>query len=399
VSTYLGACGLLESDNLMARPPPKKRIFRKCRCRRVIATYGFVGKSRVCCTRCKEPGMVDMNHKPCRCGLSQPTFGVKGGKVTCCVKCKSADMISNNKNRCRCGKAQPAFGINGGKRTCCAMCKDDHMVNLNSLLCECGRVQASFGYEGGKRTHCSECKSDEMVVIGHKRCYCGRAAPSFGVEGEKRTHCVYCKLEGMVLFKKECEREGCDVTASFGTARQQNLRCAEHQKPGDTHFLVKPCASCNLGFSRMKDGLCPYCSPDGKHIKATREGVIKQFLTDRFPDLAFTHNRQIAGRFCQDDKIRPDFLIDAGTHLINLEVDQFQHTGYDSACEVSKMYRTRATLGLPVAFLCYNPDAFKVDGETLRTGKKVRHDFLAAQITEALAWRPQETGASVGASA
>ena len=59
------------------------------------------------------------------------------------------------------------------------------------------------------------------------------------------------------------------------------------------------------------------------------------------------------------------------------------------------MYRTQATSGLPVIFLRYNPDAFKVDGETLRTGKKVRHDFLAAQITEALAWQPQETGEMV----
>ena len=57
------------------------------------------------------------------------------------------------------------------------------------------------------------------------------------------------------------------------------------------------------------------------------------------------------------NKRRPDFLIDAGTHFLVVEVDEFQHRG--AACEERRMFQIAQALGMPTVFIRFNPDSYK----------------------------------------
>lgn len=61
-------------------------------------------------------------------------------------------------------------------------------------------------------------------------------------------------------------------------------------------------------------------------------------------------------------KRRPDIVINAISHYIILEIDEFQHkrSGYTPECEQRKMLEFFQSLGgIPVIFLRYNPDNYK----------------------------------------
>lgn len=82
---------------------------------------------------------------------------------------------------------------------------------------------------------------------------------------------------------------------------------------------------------------------------------------------------------------RPDFVFDAGTHVVVVEVDEDQHKAYDPACENKRMMDIFNSFGgVPVVFLRWNPDAFTVDGVTRRVYQKTRHAHLVRQLREAL---------------
>ena len=74
--------------------------------------------------------MMDVKHKRCRCGLSEPYFGLEGGKRVCCGKCKEPGMMDVINKRCRCGLSQPHFGLEGGKVVCCGRCKEPGMMDI-----------------------------------------------------------------------------------------------------------------------------------------------------------------------------------------------------------------------------------------------------------------------------
>ena len=67
--------------------------------------------------------------------------------------------------------------------------------------------------------------------------------------------------------------------------------------------------------------------------------------------------------------------------MIFLEVDEDGHESYNLSCELRRVMDVHRSLvlegnTLPVAFIRYNPNAFKVDGKTKRTSKYVREKAL-----------------------
>jgi hypothetical protein len=77
-------------------------------------------------------------------------------------------------------------------------------------------------------------------------------------------------------------------------------------------------------------------------------------------------------------KNRPDFSFVSDTSAIVLEFDEYQHKLEVPRCELVRManifYSYR---GLPVTFIRYNPDAFKVGCMTLFTKRETREGGAA----------------------
>jgi hypothetical protein len=93
------------------------------------------------------------------------------------------------------------------------------------------------------------------------------------------------------------------------------------------------------------------------------------------------HDKPVGG---ECGRYRPDFLYDAVTHFIVVEVDEDQHDGYDPDCERVRMINIVKSVGMRCVFVRYNPDAFHVDGRTIRVREKKRHDLLLKKIRECM---------------
>lgn len=142
----------------------------------------------------------------------------------------------------------------------------------------------------------------------------------------------------------------------------------------------KRCASCGLFIVIKKPHLCSYCNPFTSKRRKTRETEILDLLNATSDLPRFIHDKSI-GFACGN--FRPDFLFgNFGTHCVVLEVDEDQHKSYDPECERIRMINIVNSQVLPCVFIRYNPDAFHVDGKTIRVDKTTRHRILIETLRE-----------------
>lgn len=87
----------------------------------------------------------------------------------------------------------------------------------------------------------------------------------------------------------------------------------------------------------------------------------------------------------QCGKYRVDFVFQHGIGVVLLEYDEQMHADRVRRCELVR--QAEVTLGfggLPVHWIRFNPDAFKVDGVTRVTRRGEREDELLKQLRHAL---------------
>jgi hypothetical protein len=93
------------------------------------------------------------------------------------------------------------------------------------------------------------------------------------------------------------------------------------------------------------------------------------------------HDEIIAGG-CY--KYRPDFLYDATTHHVVVEVDEDQHDSYNPECERVRMISILEAVGTRCIFIRYNPDAFHIDGKKVDMSEEKRHELLLKTVRECM---------------
>ena len=95
---------------------------------------------------------------------------------------------------------------------------------------------------------------------------------------------------------------------------------------------------------------------------------------------------------------RPDFVYHLGTHIVIIEVDEGQHKGYNNCgttkaekqdAENRRMYNLSQEFdGLPIIFIRYNPDSYRVRGIIIKTPDQQRRDTLIRWVKKCMAEIP-----------
>ena len=127
---------------------------------------------------------------------------------------------------------------------------------------------------------------------------------------------------------------------------------------------------CETRGIKKYDGYCLPCCihycPEiqvSRNFKTKENDVVSRVL-EKYPDFNWIADKKI-----QDgcSKRRPDLLLDFGSHVIIVEVDENKHTTYDCSCQNKRLMEISQDIGhKPVVFIRFNPDAY-VNQE----GKKV----------------------------
>ena len=392
----------------------------KCACG-VTACFGQKGKSASCCVRCKTDDMINVIDALCLECNSRALFNIPGktGGVYCSshkkdgmvnVKSKRCAFIYDNGLPCYINPIYNVAGEQKGKF--CIDHKEENMVNVTGKRCEMDgcRYHAQFNFDGEQQgKFCSQHKTEGMVDIKHRRCEAEGCSNAPSYKFETDSSCRFCathKLEGMTNGKHSfCIFEGCKTIAGYnikgsktplycGSHKKDGMvdlkhplcieggcdkrpvfnhkgnnvpiYCMNHKKDGMMNLYAKECRSewCNTSvYSQNKyDDYCIPCyiqlfpdKPTARNYK-TKEKSVVDYVMSHFGNFTWISDKRVSDG-CS--RRRPDLLLDMGSHILIVEVDENQHTDYECSCENKRLMEISRDIGhRPLIFIRFNPDGY-----------------------------------------
>jgi len=223
---------------------------------------------------------------------------------------------------------------------------------------------------------CLQCKNELIIgnkCIHNKKSSChqcrllNKPATRFICEHNIDIHdCLDC---GLVILcchnKKYSDCIKCDKTYYCRHNKQKR-----HCRICDGSYLCKNewCESvCNKKYNDYCLRCFIHMFPDLPNVRnyKTKEKTVVERIINFYPDFSWVADKKI-----QDgcSKRRPDLLLDMGTHIIIVEVDENKHTDYDCSCEHKRLMELSRDVGhRPIIFIRFNPDEY-VD----KNGKKIK---------------------------
>lgn len=150
------------------------------------------------------------------------------------------------------------------------------------------------------------------------------------------SRCFTHKDKGMIAQSSRlCMISDCKKPATHGLSNP--IRCEKHSTDNMVDLVQKICSNCGLLDILLQDQKCADCSTYTK-AKA-RARLAKQlrvkYILDVNNILYEAYDSIVEDCVCS--KKRSDFVIDADTHKVVLEVDEYQHKKGEYNCEVKRM--------------------------------------------------------------
>lgn len=361
--------------------------------------------------------MIDITHKDKLCihlGCGkQASYNFKNEEIAIyCVKHSKDEMIDIRSKKCLDCNKKPSFNFPNliGALYCNEHSKEG-MINIYNQLCiypECN-ISASYNYVGEKkRLYCSAHHLSGMINIASKKCEfegCSIIC-KFNFPNEKiAKFCAKHKEKEMIhLTESKCIEENCNKNPTFnylnsGCAKycmihmKQNMvnvvdpkckdcdkiasfnyvtekigeYCYDHSKKDMINIYSLRCKkeNCNtsIRYNNKYEGYCISCfkelNPDIKVIynRSIKEHTIRDFIKNNFTEYNWIYDKQIKNSL---NKYRPDILLDLNTHIIIIEVDEYQHSLYDSDQEERRILEIHDYLeNRKMILIRFNPDCYR----------------------------------------
>jgi hypothetical protein len=322
------------------------------------AVYNLPSERRgIYCVSHKKNQMVDVENKKCLKCTKQPHFNYPQniGGILCSTH-KEPDMVNVTDKKCCFENCMRHPSFNYKTETVgiyCSQHKLEKMENVIDKKCldlECN-IKPCFNYKTETvGIYCSQHKKENMVDVNHKKCLECDTRPNFNYENEKSNplYCVQHKKENMVDVtpRKICKTYLCQTRTSNPQYEDYCLFCFMNTFPD---------------------------KPIARNFK-TKEKTIKEFIFSQFPNQTWVWDKPI-----QDgcSMRRPDFVCDCGEKIIIIEVDENQHTNYDSTCEITRLNQLSHDVYFrPIVMIRFNPDCYTQDGDKIKGSWQLGKDGI-----------------------
>ena len=279
----------------------------------------------------------------CReCGGS--AFCEHGRRRTTCRECGGSQICkhSKQKNACKdCGGSEMTTCKHGKFKPQCRECG-------GSAFCEHGR----------RRTTCRECGGSQICKHSKQKNTCKDCGGSEICEHEiRKSFCKQCGGSQICEHGKQksrCKKCGGSQICGHGKQKSYCIDCG-----GSALCRSELCET--MG-NKKYEGYCLRCfihlfpdKPNTRNYKTKEKDVVDRII-HTFTNFTWSADKKIQGG-CS--RRRPDLLLDMGSHIIILEVDENKHIGYDCSCEDKRLMEISKDLQhRPIVFIRFNPDAY-----------------------------------------
>ena len=344
-------------------PVKKKYIPKKCEHEKIKIRCLLCKGSQVCihnkrkdsCSKCKGDIICPHNIQKNNCIQCKSIgFCCHNKLEDNCVPCKGKNICCHNKLKENCVPCKgKKICIHDKRKDVCIECKSASICSHNKL-----------------KYFCVACKGSRICPHNKIKQQCGLCRdPSTYCQHDKvKRDCKLCK--GSRICQHDVFKRLCRVCNKNGFCIHDN-KLKSLCKICDGKDLCKS-SWCETRVNRKYDGYCAYCYfhlfPDkqiSRNYKTKEKDVvdrIKQF----FPNFTWIADKRI-----QDgcSKRRPDLLLDMGSHIIIVEIDENRHTDYDCSCQNKRLMELSLDVGhRPIVFIRFNPDDYKdTNGVTIKS--------------------------------
>ena len=199
-----------------------------------------------------------------------------------------------------------------------------------------------------RKSRCQECGGSELCIHNKRKTRCRDCGGGeFCTHGIRRTMCVECG--GNDLCKHGKRKTRCNECGGSETCKSQWCEARKQQK------YQGFCYICFVNNPIFKDHEIV------RNYKNKERAVVDFVMNvNEFKNLSWVHDKVIDGG-CS--KRRPDLLLDMGSHVIIVEIDENQHNDYDTTCENARnMYLWEDVRCRPIVFIRFNPDKYTRNG-------------------------------------
>ena len=330
-------------------------------------------------SRCKECGKGYCIHgkdkRWCKegCGGSQICCHLIGKRK--CRVCKGEDICKHSKDKYSCKECNPNKKYipkkcehNKWRNSCeiCGKCEHDKRKD-RCKICS----PNAFCVHDKRKDHCKICSPNIKKYVS-KKCEHGKWKQLCEIcgnceHGTIKRFCKICRPNAFCVHDKR--KDHCKI-CNPNIKKYVSKKC-EH---GKWKSLCKKCGGnrvckspwCETIVKKKYEGYCLHCFmhlfPDKKVARnyKTKEQDVVDRVKETYPDFDWVHDKKI-----QDgcSKRRPDLLLDLGSHIIIIEIDEDKHSGYDSSCENKRLMELSQDVHhRPIVFIRFNPDKY-VDSE------------------------------------
>ena len=249
-----------------------------------------------------------------------------GRRKTDCKECGGSSICEHGRRKDRCKECGGSSFCEHGKRK--QICK------------ECGG--SAFCEHGKRKTECKECGGSSICEHGRRKDRCKKCGGS--------SICEHCKNK---YYCKEC---GGPAFCEHGRRKVSCKECGGSS-------LCKS-SWCETLSQKKYEGYCMPCfvnNPENQDKPAMRNYKTKEKdVVDQIRQ-TFTNFTWVADKKVQDgcSRRRPDLLLDMGSHIIIVEIDENKHTDYECSCEHKRLMELSQDLQhRPIIFIRFNPDDY-----------------------------------------
>jgi hypothetical protein len=267
------------------------------------------------------------------------------------------------------------FNIDGENQgRFCSQHKNPEMIDIKHRRCEFEGCMNIPSYKLETDTSCRCCslhKLDRMINGRHPKCKfegCEKFAGYNIINNKTPEYCTLHKTKEMIDLKHHlCIEPDCDKRPIFNIKGSKiGLYCASHKKDNMINIFAKKCLSewCDtLVYNNNKyDDYCIRCfihlfpdKPVARNYK-TKEKAVTDFILSEFENMNWICDKRVQNG-CSSR--RPDLLLDLGSHVLIVEIDENQHASYECSCDNKRLMEISRDIDhRNLIFVRFNPDGY-----------------------------------------